>query len=147
MSTRTIPVFLLLTCVFLLADNRVPAPSRPGAFPCAQSAAQPLTSEGAVELQREIKELAATGSGEIAETGFALDAQALYSALGYSLAWVAGNQPTSQARQIIEELKHADEKGLQPEDYDGPSWDARVAAFTPAERPSHTEKIAFDVAP
>jgi murein L,D-transpeptidase YcbB/YkuD len=145
MSVRTIPVFLLLTCVFLLADNRVPARSSPGARRSAQSAAQPLTPEGVVELQREIKVLATTGSAEIAEAGFAHDAQALYSALGYSLAWVAGNQPTSQARQIIEELKHADEKGLQPEDYDGPSWDVRVAAFMPAKRPSDTEKIAFDV--
>ena len=146
MSVRVIPVFLLLACVFLLADSREPARWNRDAHPHAQNAAQSLTPEGILELQREITVLPTSGSAEIAETGFAQDAQAMYSALGHSLAWVAGNQPTSQARQIIEELKHADEKGLRPEDYDGPSWDARVAAFTPPKRPSDTDKIAFDVA-
>ena len=146
MSVRVIPVFLLLACVFLLADSREPAGWNRDAHPHAQNAAQSLTPDGILELQREITVLATSGSAEIAETGFAQDAQALYSALGYSLAWFTENQPTSQARQIIEELKHADEKGLRPEDYDGPSWDARVAAFTPPKRPSDTDKIAFDVA-
>jgi murein L,D-transpeptidase YcbB/YkuD len=146
MFRRIIPVFLLLTCVFLLADHRMPARSNRRAPPHAQNAPQTLTPESILELQREITVLATSGSAEIAEIGFAQDAEALYSALGHSLAWVAGNQPTSQARQIIEELKHADQKGLQPEDYDGPSWDARIATFTPPKRLSDTDKIAFDVA-
>ena len=137
MSIRTISAFLLLTCV-ILAGNRVPGRSN--------RAAQSLTPELAAELQREIKTREAARSGEDSQSGLAQDAHALYSALGYSLAWFAGNQPTSQARQMIEELKHADEKGLPPEDYDGPSWDARIAAFTPAKRSSDSEKIAFDVA-
>jgi len=138
MPAKAIPVFLFLTCALLLAGNHVPGRSN--------RAVQTPTTEHIVELQREIKALATTRAGADSETDFEDDARALYSALGYSLAWFAGNQPTSQALQMIEELKHADEKGLPPEDYEGPSWDGRLAAFTPAKRPSDTEKIAFDVA-
>jgi len=138
MSASTISVFLLLTCVFLLADNRMPGRSN--------RVPQSLTPERIRDLQREIKALATTRSSEDSEAGLKQDAQALYSALGYSFAWIEGNRPTSQARQMIGELKHADEKGLPPEDYDGPYWDARIAVFTPAKHPSETEMIAFDVA-
>jgi murein L,D-transpeptidase YcbB/YkuD len=47
---------------------------------------------------------------------------------------------------MVEALKHADEKGLRPEDYDGPSWDIRSASFTTPKHTSEAEKIAFDVA-
>jgi L,D-transpeptidase YcbB len=62
------------------------------------------------------------------------------------LVWFGDTQPTAEALAIIEELKHADEKGLRVENYDGPLWDARLAAFTRSESPSETDAIDFDAA-
>jgi hypothetical protein len=43
-------------------------------------------------------------------------------------------------------LKHADEKGLRVEDYDGPLWDTRLDEFTGSKSSSETDEIGFDVA-
>src|SRR5215831_1320965 len=40
-----------------------------------------------------------------------------YQSSGYRSAWVRENQPTAQARAIIEVLRQADGKGLNSEDY------------------------------
>ncbi len=50
---------------------------------------------------------------------------ALY-APGYQPLWISGDQPTGAARALIAILQRADEKGLQPDDYEGPKWQARL---------------------
>ena len=40
---------------------------------------------------------------------------------------INGGKPTPQALAIIEAFKHADLKGLDPEDYDASRWDTRLA--------------------
>jgi len=73
--------------------------------------------------------------------------QGFYDSYGYSLPWVRGMEPTSQARQVIAILQKAEQKGLSPEDYDGPRWDARLAKLKPsAGQPSEADAVQFDAA-
>jgi len=73
--------------------------------------------------------------------------QKFYELSGYSLWWVKGLEPTSQARQMITLLEQADEKGLSPDDYDGGRWSARLAKLKPGTRSSReANAAAFDLA-
>ncbi|HVY94981.1 MAG TPA: L,D-transpeptidase family protein, partial [Bryobacteraceae bacterium] len=61
--------------------------------------------------------------------GFARDRAALrqfYEANGFNPAWIQGNQPTFQAISLISSIRAAGTKGLDPEDYDGSRWAARL---------------------
>jgi murein L,D-transpeptidase YcbB/YkuD len=49
----------------------------------------------------------------------------------YRLAWTQAGAPTPQATALIEVLKEAEQKGLNPEDYDGPRWAERVVTLSP----------------
>jgi len=49
-----------------------------------------------------------------------------YEASGYSLVWSRNAQATDQAHVMIEVLKQADSKGLNPEDYDASRWAPRL---------------------
>lgn len=66
-----------------------------------------------------------------------------YEAGAYSLAWVSNNQPTPQALTLIQLFKSAAEKGLNPDDYDGPRWDDRIARL---RAPSPDDLMHFDLA-
>jgi murein L,D-transpeptidase YcbB/YkuD len=66
-----------------------------------------------------------------------------YEAGAYSLAWVGNNQPTPQALVLIQLFKAAAEKGLNPDDYDGPRWDDRLARLRTL---SPDDLIHFDLA-
>jgi L,D-transpeptidase YcbB len=73
--------------------------------------------------------------------------QKFYESYGYSLPWVRGMAPTAQAQQIIALLSQADQKGLSPDDYDGPRWPARLAKLRPATaQPSEADAARFDLA-
>src|SRR5580700_880935 len=73
--------------------------------------------------------------------------QKFYESYGYSLPWVRGMGPTPQAQQIIALLLQADQKGLSPEDYDGPRWAERLAKLKPATwQPSEADAAKFDLA-
>ena len=70
-----------------------------------------------------------------------------YDLNGNSLWWVKGSEPTSQARQAIELLLQADQKGLSAEDYDGSRWNNRLATLKPATRqPKEADALKFDLA-
>jgi murein L,D-transpeptidase YcbB/YkuD len=61
--------------------------------------------------------------------GFARDRAALrqfYEANEFHPAWIRGNQPTFQALSLISSIRAAGTKGLDPEDYDGSRWAARL---------------------
>ena len=66
-----------------------------------------------------------------------------YEAGAYTLAWVGNNEPTPQALALIQFFKLAAEKGLNPDDYDGPRWDDRVARL---RSPSPDGLVHFDLA-
>jgi L,D-transpeptidase YcbB len=73
--------------------------------------------------------------------------QKFYDSYAYSLPWVRGMEPTPQAQQVIAILLQAEQKGLSPDDYDGPRWADRVAKLKPATtQPSEVDATQFDVA-
>jgi murein L,D-transpeptidase YcbB/YkuD len=65
-----------------------------------------------------------------------------YEPAGYAPAWVQQTQPSPQALAMIELFTNAWKKGLAPEDYDAPSWDARLQTL----RGSGGDVAVFDVA-
>jgi murein L,D-transpeptidase YcbB/YkuD len=111
-----------------------------------ESRPQHLSDRGAAELHTilNVAKLAAFDNERLMT--FADQAQQLYAATGYSLLWIAKGKPTAQAHGVFDRLQHAEEKGLEPEDYDGRFGDF---AFPPPEVPSHpseSDLIRFDVA-
>ncbi len=54
------------------------------------------------------------------------DVQSFYEASGFESGWIRDANPTPQAQAIISVLQQAQEKGLDPEDYDASRWKARV---------------------
>ncbi|HVW10816.1 MAG TPA: L,D-transpeptidase family protein [Bryobacteraceae bacterium] len=52
-----------------------------------------------------------------------------YEANGFDFAWVRGNRPTFQALSLISSIDSAAAEGLDPEDYDGSRWAARLSAI------------------
>jgi L,D-transpeptidase YcbB len=54
---------------------------------------------------------------------------AFYEPAGYVMAWSQNGTPTAQARAVIEQLQHADAKGLVPEDYDASRWAQRLGGL------------------
>jgi len=70
-----------------------------------------------------------------------------YALNGDSLWWINGPQPTAQARQLIAVLQQADQRGLSPDDYDGPRWNDRLAKLKPAtQQPTEMDAAKFDLA-
>jgi murein L,D-transpeptidase YcbB/YkuD len=67
-----------------------------------------------------------------------------YGASGTSLFWVQGGQVRPQALAVIEVLKNANSRGLDPEDYDGPRWPARILKLQ--QNPSEQDLVSFDTA-
>jgi L,D-transpeptidase YcbB len=68
----------------------------------------------------------------------------LYDANGSSPVWVQNGQIRPQALAVIEVLKNANSRGLEPEDYDGPRWPARLLKLQ--QDPSERELVSFDTA-
>jgi L,D-transpeptidase YcbB len=63
-----------------------------------------------------------------------------------SLPWIYESGPSTQALAIIRILKNADSEGLNPEDYDGPRWESRVAALAQCSPVAESDLVRFDVA-
>lgn len=64
----------------------------------------------------------------------------------FSLAWTSKSAPTPQARALIQTLQRAEERGLEPEDYDASCWADRLAWFASANPVSSEELARFDLA-
>jgi L,D-transpeptidase YcbB len=67
-----------------------------------------------------------------------------YASNGYSLRWIQSSRVSSQGLSVIELLKKADTKGLEPEDYDASRWAGRVAKLS--QNPSEQDLVSFDTA-
>jgi len=74
------------------------------------------------------------------------EAAQFYDAFGGALPWIQNGKPTPQARATIQLLKRADEKGLRPEDYDGPQWDGRLLRLDGSPVATESELLKFDLA-
>ncbi len=65
----------------------------------------------------------------------------------YAFAWSRDGMPTAEAAEIVRILHHADEKGLNPEDYDASRWEGRLGHLRDAGRQiSKAEFARFDLA-
>ena len=115
----------------------------------AQSAAPPqqLSPEGQAALRTIID------AGNLADlrwpdfSDYGKLVKEFYDSYGNALPWVGGMQPTPQAQQVIAILLQADQKGLSPDDYDGPRWNARLAKLKPTtSQPSEADAVQFDAA-
>jgi murein L,D-transpeptidase YcbB/YkuD len=69
----------------------------------------------------------------------------VYAARGWSFAWLTGGRPGDAAWQVAAILADAAAKGLDPADYGGEGWEARLRAL---EQPGagEAERIRGDVA-
>jgi murein L,D-transpeptidase YcbB/YkuD len=74
------------------------------------------------------------------------EAKEFYDAANDTLPWVDQGKPTTQSRSIIQSLKNSAEKGLRPEDYDGPQWDQRLTQFDRPVATSESDLVKFDLA-
>jgi L,D-transpeptidase YcbB len=72
--------------------------------------------------------------------GGSADLRGVYAPAGFSLLWTKGNRPTPQALNVIAQLGSASVKGLDPADYNGTQWTARVANLR-----SEADLARFDV--
>jgi L,D-transpeptidase YcbB len=151
MSAKLLSIVALSAFLLLLSNNsarRLSLAPRLSSSSHSQNTKlrRRLSPQGVAHLRSALDVLENTEAQKNSRTMHAREAQELYAALDDSLVWFEDTQPTAETRQIIEELKHADEKGLRVEEYDGPLWDARIAAFTRSESSSETDAIDFDVA-
>src|SRR5271154_2586111 len=129
--TRIFPVFL----VSLLSSF-----ASTGALAQINGASR-ASSETAVVLQAAIR------AGRLDELRWPVfpdvknDVDSFYRGSGYGLAWVQHGRPTSRAREMIESFRLADSEGLNPEDYDGALWAARVAGLQGAASPQDESRL------
>jgi len=72
------------------------------------------------------------------------DFDKFYASNGYSLRWVQNGHVRPQGLSVIEVLKNANSKGLEPEDYDASRWASRLAKLRLS--PSEQDLVSFDTA-
>lgn len=72
--------------------------------------------------------------------------RSFYEAFGYELAWIRDALPTEQARAVVRALQHADEKGLDARDYDGPGWSRWLESLGASAQRAESDQVRFDVA-
>lgn len=78
---------------------------------------------------------------------FRVQVMKFYERGAFSLAWIRGDQASSQARAMVEQFKQASMKGLNPEDYDASRWDSRLAKIQSAGSPApEADRVHFDLA-
>jgi L,D-transpeptidase YcbB len=147
-------ILVSLLFLFLLAGRfdsaaRSPNDTAISSVPAMQTAAPPqqLSTEGQSALRAIVQ------AGYLEEmrwpnfSDYQKHLAKFYDSYGYSLPWVRGMQPTSQAQEVIALLLKADEKGLSAEDYDGSRWNSRLVKLSPAvQRPTEVDALRFDAA-
>jgi murein L,D-transpeptidase YcbB/YkuD len=82
-------------------------------------------------------------------TAYKTEVAKLYETTGYSLLWVQNGRVRPQGLAVIELLKNADAKGLDPEDYDGSRWQGRLLKLGQTnhdQKPSEQDLVSFDTA-
>jgi len=68
----------------------------------------------------------------------------LYDDRNYELAWLRDLKPTAQATTFVDAFTNADQKGLNPEDYDASRWPGRVKEIARIEQAHDTSSGAQD---
>ena len=117
--------------------------------PACETVVAVTLDDPAAAVRRELCSLvrkAAQTAPSPAATRLQTQAFSFYLPNGFQPAWTENGRPTSQARALTNVLKEADKRGLQPEDYAGPKWEARVAMLDTAGPPSADVLAEFDFA-
>jgi murein L,D-transpeptidase YcbB/YkuD len=110
----------------------------------AVGSGQPLTPAGVSALH------AIADSGHIEDlrwpnfAAYDSEFKKFYDANGYSLAWAQNGQLRPQTLSVVGVLQNAGSRGLDPEDYDGSRWNARVSKLN--QSPTEQDLIVFDAA-
>ena len=109
-----------------------------------QRSMEPLSPQGEQQLRRTIQ----TGAlSDLRSPNFSkrkASVKEFYEETGYKLAWSENGKPTAQARELIQVLDEAEQKGLDSKDYDGGRWAERLKALEGGG--SEAERVKFDVA-
>ena len=106
---------------------------------------QRLSPEGKVLLDSIINGGTLPDSYRNSFEGFQGEAREFYDSLEASLAWISSSRPTQQALTMIHLLKSSDEKGLDPEEYDGFQWNTRLGRLEQVRPSSEADLVRFDV--
>jgi len=77
-------------------------------------------------------------------TAYKTEVAKLYETNRYSLLWVQNGRARPQGQVVIELLENANNKGLDPEDYDGSRWQGRLLKL--GQKPSEQDLVSFDTA-
>jgi murein L,D-transpeptidase YcbB/YkuD len=140
-------VLLIFLAVILAAGIAVARRGSASAVvsgPPAASAGQALTPAG-VSALRSIMDSAKNPDLHWPDfTRYKAEFAKVYGNSGNSLIWVQDGRVRPQGLAVIEVLKNAGSRGLEPEDYDGPRWAERVSRL--AAKPTELELISFDTA-
>ena len=144
---RRIQVATVLTLVLLFG----PLFNLPGTANTVSLRASSLPQEGGGEAQTWLR--ATVTKGRLPElrwpdfSDYSKHLQKFYELNGYSSWWTKENEPTPQARQMIALFQQAGQKGLSPDDYDGPRWSDRLATLKPIkDRPAEGDFLKFELA-
>jgi murein L,D-transpeptidase YcbB/YkuD len=140
---------LLFSCTASYANSsrgRDQAPDKPVLEALSTTPGQRLTPEGKSMLDSILD------GGKLPELDRASfedlkgETKEFYASLDDSLAWILGSNPTCQARAMIRLLETADDKGLNPVDYDGRAWKDRLARLDQSSGAREADLVRFDVA-
>jgi murein L,D-transpeptidase YcbB/YkuD len=138
--------FILAASFFTGIHGRPQAPGSPAELKLQASCPLQLTARGEAELLGYVDTARLNDLFRPNFEDYRSETKEFYNSFCNSLPWIQGAKPTRQARELIRELQTAADKGLKPEDYDGPLWDERLAAFESLSPLSEAALLRFDVA-
>ena len=136
-SVLSVPILMLCSATFGCSSQGTPPPATRGSA---------SNSDGVASRLRAI----VAGKGLADQrwpnfTDYRQESQQLYAATSYAPVWVRDGQATPQALAVIAALESSQQKGLNPEDYDGLRWPQRLSTLKIA--PGDADAVAhFDAA-
>lgn len=147
MEKRVPLLFWLGLCVMACSNADVASSAKSGsAVGQTPGALQSLSATG----EQQLRAIIARGKlGDLQWPNFSSDQPAVkefYDQAGQRLSWISNGRPTPQALEMIALLQQANEKGLDPKDYDGERWPERLKVLQSLSRAPEGELLKFDVA-
>lgn len=133
-----------LTTIVIIAARREPAAPASHKQQLSPLHGQTLTSAGVTALHAIAN---SANNADLRWPSFApykAEFAKFYDANNYSLTWLQNGHVRPQGLAVIDVLKNANLKGLEPEDYDASRWPNRLSKL--AQNPSEQELISFDTA-
>ena len=89
----------------------------------SQVLSQPADATASSAISSELRGMAAKGQlgNNLNTAGYREQIKKLYESANFAPLWIKGDEPTSQARYLIEAMRASRLKGLNPSDYDAES--------------------------